>query len=79
MDAKNTNKTDLARGRNVPWSSPGCPAVHPVGAPAAVPGQEEEFTVKTPSVRLPRDARGDQRSGGVILLSRGSFSLHLSP
>lgn len=73
MDAKKTNKTDLAGGRNVPWSSPGCPAVCPVGAPAVVLGQEEESTVKTPSVWLPQDAWGDQRSGGAVLLTLGSF------
>lgn len=46
-----------------------------MGAPAAAPGQEEKFTMKTPSVRLPRDARGGQRSGGEGRLSwRSCFS-----
>lgn len=54
---------------------PGLPGCAPVGAPAAVPGQEEQFTMKTPSVRLPQDAQGIR---GAALLSRGSFSLHLS-
>lgn len=62
----------------MPWSSPGCPAVRPVGAPTAVPGQEK-FTMKTPSVRLPRDAGGGSEERWVGTAELGEVFLHLSP